>query len=146
MNNRGAAVILACGMAVAWAAPLTCGAQQVRLIPIHPPNPPVRHGGGWRNVNYPGPEKRAENLAKLLALSDEQKEKVQALFIDQDKQSDDIWQDTSLPPAQRTQKLDDLRDATVKKVREILTEEQRKKYDAIAPAAAPRRVGQYVGP
>lgn len=146
MNNRGAAVILACVMAVAWAAPLAWGEQEVRLIPINPPNPPVRHGGGWRNMNYPGPEKRAENLARLIGLSAEQKAKVQALFAEQDKQAREIWEDTSLTEKPRTKKLGDLRDATVKKVRELLTDEQRKKYDAIAPAATPRRVGDYVGP
>lgn len=146
MKYQGAAVILACILALSCAAPLACQDQRIRIIPIHPPNPPVRHGGGWRNMNYPTPEKRAENLAQLLSLSDEQKQKVQTLFVNQDKESDAIWEDSSLSQAQRTRKIDELRDATVKQVRDLLTDEQKRKYDAIAPAPAPRRIVQYDGP
>lgn len=113
---------------------------------IHPPNPPVRHGGGWRNVDYPSPEKRAENLAQLLGLSNEQRQQVVALFIDQEKQSNEILEDSSLTQKQRTTKIDDLRDATVKQVRALLTDEQKKKYDAIAPAKPSHPAVQYVGP
>ena len=109
--------------------------QHVTILPIHPPNPPLNRPHEYRHVrvSYPTPEKRVENLAALLNLTSEQQSKVLALFIGQDAQAKDLWSDTSLSPQSRDKKLDALRDATVQQVRLVLTDQQRLKYDALAP-------------
>lgn len=117
--------------------------QEIRLLPIHPPNPPVDNPNLYRHVRvtFPTPEKRAENLTGLLELSSEQKSKVLALLVDQDKETSALWHDESLSAAARGQKIDELRDATVNKIRGVLDEQQRKKYDSIAPPRpAPKRI------
>ena len=145
MSNRSAPVFLVMIAMILCTGALRASAQG-RLMRIHPPNPPVHHGGGWRNVDYPTPEKRAENLAQLLGLSDEQKQKVVALFTEQDEKSNEILANSSLTQQRRTARIDALRDATVKQVRELLTDEQQKKYDAIAPAKPTRPAEHYDGP
>jgi hypothetical protein len=122
-----------------FAAPASAQVQQqIRILPIHPPNPPVHDPHGYRHVrvSFPSPEQRADNLAQLLGLSSEQKDRIQAIFIDQDKRSTALWDDTSLAAPARIARLEQLRDETVQKVRPVLSTEQRKKYDAIAPAKA----------
>lgn len=110
--------------------------QRTSILRIHPHNPPVNNPHDYRHerASFPTPEKRAENLVQLLGLSSEQKDQVQAIFVDEDKQSTALWADTSLAPQARIGKLDELRDATVQKVRTVLNDDQRKKFDAIAPA------------
>lgn len=135
----GRALVFVAAVAI-FGGPVRAPAQQqgVRILPIHPPNPPLQLPHEYRHVriSYPTPEKRADNLAALLDLSSEQKSNVLALFIDQDKQGKDLWNDPSLTEVSKTRKIDELRDATVQRVRGLLTDEQRKKYDAIAPPKA----------
>lgn len=102
----------------------------IRPQPAPPPNPA---GKRYVEMNYPSPDKRAANLAALLDLTDEQRDKVKDIFIDQEKQSSALWDDQSLEPHDRLKKLDEVRAAAVKKVRDVLTDEQKKKYDALDP-------------
>ncbi len=103
------------------------------------PQTPPGHGqtGRYIDVDYPSPEKRAANLAELLNLTEEQKQKVEAIFLEQDKQTMALWSDESLAADARTKKISQARDAAVKKVRDLLTGEQQKKYDALGPAEKP---------
>ncbi len=112
-------------------------AQRPYRLEMKPQRPPGRNfGRHYEDVVYPTPEKRAANLAELLALTDDQKQKVQAIFADQDKQSFALWADESSSEAVRLRKIAELRDATTKKVRDLLTDEQKKKYVALAAPLA----------
>ena len=106
------------------------------IIRPQTPNPPGPRGR-YVDVDYPSPEKRAANLAELLGLSDEQKNRVQSIFVEQDKQAMAIWSDEKMAADVRDKKLAEARDAALKQVRELLTDEQKKKYDTIAPADRP---------
>ena len=108
-------------------------AQRPYRLEMKPQRPPGRDfGRHYEDVGYPTPEKRAANLGELLTLTDEQKPKVQAIFVEQDKQSFALWADESLTDAARIRKIAELRDATTRKIRDLLTDEQKKKYDALA--------------
>ena len=128
-------LVFVAGMAMLASPALAVQQHEIRILPIHPPNPPLIRPHDYRHVrvSYPTPEKRADNLAELLDLSSEQKSKVLALFVDQDKQGRALWSDLSLSERVRDNRIDELREATVQQVRSFLTDEQRKKYDAIAP-------------
>jgi hypothetical protein len=103
----------------------------VAMASANPAHAGPQRRGRYIDVDYPTPEKRAANLAELLSLSDDQKQKVQAIFADQDKQTLALWSDESLAADARTKKIAEVRDAAMKKVRDLLTGEQKKKYDAI---------------
>jgi hypothetical protein len=115
------------------------GAQQRRpriIIRPQTPNPPGPRGR-YVDVDYPSPEKRANNLAELLGLGDEQKQKVQAIFVEQDKQAMAIWADKKMAGDVRDKKIAETRDTASKQVRDLLTDEQRKNYDALVPPEKP---------
>ena len=107
----------------------------IRPQPAPPPNPAGRR---YVDMDYPSPEKRAANLAELLNLSDEQRDKVKDIFVAHDKQASELWADESLSTQARLKKLAEVRINAVKKVRELLTDEQKKKYDALNPADKPQ--------
>jgi hypothetical protein len=119
------------------ALPASSEPQKPYRLEIRPEAPNAHTHGALRDVRYPTAEQRAANIGQLLGLSKEQQDRVQAIFVDEDKRSTALWQDSSLSAKARTIKLDQLRDQTVHKVRDLLTADQKKKYDAIAPAKPP---------
>jgi hypothetical protein len=106
------------------------------IIRPQTPNPPGPRGR-YVDVDYPSPEKRAANLAELLGLNDEQKNKVQAIFVEQEKQALAIWSDEKMATDVREKKLAEARQAASKQVRDVLTDDQKKKYDALVPSDKP---------
>src|SRR4051794_41848182 len=125
-------VIVATALATMVAVNPVLGSPQRRgriIIRPQTPNPPGPRGR-YIDVDYPSPEKRVDNLSELLSLTDEQKQKALAIFVEQDKQALALWSDEALAADARTKKIDDLRAAAMKKFRDLLTDEQKKKYDA----------------
>ena len=134
-------VVVIVAMAVAAMAasnPAMAQPQRRGRIIIRPqtPNPPGPRGR-YIDVDYPTPEKRVSNLSELLDLTDDQKQKALALFIEQDKQTLALWSDDSLAADARMKKIDELRAAAMKKFRDLLTDEQKKKHDALATEDKP---------
>jgi hypothetical protein len=130
--KRIIAIVAAVVIAMASTNPAQAGPQRRGRIIIRPQIPPAPgQRGRYIDVDYPTPEERAANLAELLNLSGDQKQKVQAIFAEQDKQTLALWSDESLAADARTKKIAEVRDAAMKKVRGLLTGEQKKKYDAI---------------
>ena len=125
-------------VAMAIPNPAQAAPQRRGRIIIRPqtPNPPGPRGR-YIDVDFPTPEKRAANLAELLGLNDDQKQKVQAIFVEQDKQAMALWGDESLTADARNKKIADVRSEAVKKIRDLLSEEQKKKYDAIGTEEKP---------
>lgn len=128
-----AAIVTMAGVCPALAAPQRRGRIIIRPQTPNAPGP----RGRYIDVDYPTPEQRAANLAELLSLTDDQKQKVQAIFVEQDKQALALWSDQSLTADVRTKKIDELREAAMKRVRDLLTEEQKKKYDALSTEEKP---------
>jgi Spy/CpxP family protein refolding chaperone len=130
--KRIIAIVATVVVAMASTNPAQAGPQRRGRIIIRPQIPPAPgQRGRYIDVDYPTPEKRAANLAELLSLTDDQKQKVQAIFADQDKQTLALWSDESLAADARMKKIAEVRDAAMKKARDLLTGEQKKKYDAI---------------
>jgi len=108
------------------------------IIRPQPPPPPGPAGKRYVEMEYPSPDKRAANLAELLGLTDEQRAKVKDIFAEQEKQSAELWSDDSLSIDARSKKLAEVRVGAVKRVREVLTDDQRKQYDALDPSRKPQ--------
>ena len=138
------ALVIACLVTATVTSALPAFAQRKYRLEMKPQRPPgSNYGRHYEDVDYPTPQKRAANLAELLNLTDDQKQKAQAIFLEQDKESFSLWSDESLTEAARNKKIAELRDNTAKKVRDLLTDEQKKKYDALGaggkPVAADKR-------
>ena len=74
---------------------------------------------------------RVENLSKQLNLTDDQKSKGRALFEDEMKQREALRQDASLSREDRFAKMREINESTRKQMDQILTADQKKKYDAM---------------
>ena len=84
---------------------------------------PGQGGGGGR----PSGEQMKERLTRSLGLNEEQQRKLDAIFADTRQQMQ------ALPEQERQQKGPRIREAARVRIREILTPEQRAKYDEMSP-------------
>jgi Spy/CpxP family protein refolding chaperone len=81
-----------------------------------------------------------QRLTQQLALTDDQKPKVQAVLDDQNKQMMELRQDTALSPEDRRTKMAAIRTGVTAKFKEILTPEQFDKYQKMPqPGVRPTR-------
>ena len=107
-----------------------------------PPPPPSDQAGpppmGPRGGRMGG--HRAEMLTKQLNLSPDQAAQVKAIDEDTMKQSMAVRNDTSLSKADQRSKMMDLRKASQDKVRAVLNDEQKTKYDAMRTKMRERRM------
>ena len=83
-------------------------------------------GGGKRG---PSVEERMTRLTEELKLTTEQQPKVKAALEDQQKQMGELRGDTSLSREDRRSKMTSIREATDKKLKEILKPDQWDKYE-----------------
>ena len=81
------------------------------------------------------PEQQFKNLSEQLKLTEDQKPKVKAVLEDQAKQRQEL---RNVAPEDRRAKMQALREETTKKFKEILTEDQFKKYEEIQKAQQQR--------
>jgi periplasmic protein CpxP/Spy len=103
-----------------------------------PATPPAQQdqggpGGGMRGG------RQVEMLTKNLNLTPDQVTQVKAIDDDQMKQMTAVRNDSSLQQADRRQKMMDIRKAGQDKIRAILTDEQKTKYDDMLAKMQARR-------
>ena len=86
----------------------------------------------------------ADVVAERLGLNDEQKAKVNALLQEEQKKRQELFQDKNLKPEERLAKMRELREATTAKVKDLLNDEQKTKWEQMrgirrqpAPPAPP---------
>ncbi|MGB9602893.1 MAG: hypothetical protein ACP5MG_04110 [Verrucomicrobiia bacterium] len=71
---------------------------------------------------------RTEMIARVLNLTDEQKEKAQPIIEEETKKLQELRLKKDLTPQERAAKMREIREATYQKMKPILTEEQWKKF------------------
>jgi periplasmic protein CpxP/Spy len=81
-------------------------------------------GRGPMNV-----DDRVKMLADRLNLNDDQQAKVKSILTDSQKQGQSIRDDNSLSQEDRRDKMRSLRESTNSKIREVLNDDQKKKFD-----------------
>ena len=118
---------LALCTAVAGAVPML--AQDTSAPPMQQDGPP-RGGPGGRG-GMMGGERQMEMMTKQLNLTPEQVTSIKAIEDDSRKQSMALREDTSTPQEQKRDKMMAIRTASMAKVKALLTDEQKTKYDAM---------------
>jgi len=111
------------------AAPMALRAQDQSA----PPPPPQSDGtqpGGRPNMEQMQ-ERQIEHLTKALSLTPDQVSQVRAIDADTMSKMTALRQDTSTPREQKRDKMMQIRSESQAKVRTILTDEQKPKYDAL---------------
>jgi Spy/CpxP family protein refolding chaperone len=79
--------------------------------------------------HLPSLDERVQHMTKMLNLSDDQQTKVKSILQDEHKQMAPLRQDTSLAPEDRHAKFQQIHGATAQKIREVLNDEQKAKFD-----------------
>lgn len=92
------------------------------------PTPLLRTGRQHRNTALPL-DQRVDLLAKEIDLDTTQRIKVKTLLEGQREQVRKVWSDSSVPAAYRISATQAISDRTADQIRELLNEEQRKKYN-----------------
>lgn len=103
--------------------------------PAGGPAPGGMHRHGMRGPNF-------DRLANRLNLTDEQKPKVQAIFESQHKQMRALRQDQSLSRAERMAKMRTIHQATITKLKGVLTVDQFQKFREMRPMMGGPRHGR----
>ena len=105
--------------------------------------PPSPQDGGGRPMGRGGPrqtqERQLEMMTKQLDLTRDQVAQIKAIHADTDKQMMALRDDTSTPQAERREKMMAIRKDSQTKVRALLTDEQKTKYDAMLAKMRERR-------
>ena len=107
-----------------------------------PPTPPTDQAGpppmGPRHGRMGG--RQGERLTRQLNLSPDQAAQVKAIDEDSMKQAMAVRNDTSLSKADQRSKMMDIRKASQDKIRAVLNDEQKTKYDAMQTRMRERRM------
>jgi periplasmic protein CpxP/Spy len=106
------------------------------------PPPPPQDGGG-HPMGRGGPRQRQERqlemMTKQLNLTPDQVSQIKAIYSDTDKQMMALRDDTSAAQADRREKMMVIRRDSQAKIRAVLTDEQKTKYDAMMAMMRERR-------
>jgi Spy/CpxP family protein refolding chaperone len=86
-------------------------------------------GGGQGNHEMPSVDDQVKELTKQLKLTDDQQPKVRDLLQKQQDQRKQVMQDTSIARGDKRSKMHAIHETTTGKIRDLLNDEQKKKYD-----------------
>lgn len=95
-----------------------------------PPPPPPSGQAGWQG-GHGGGEHQMEMLTKQLNLSPDQVTQIKAINQDTMKQAMAVRDDSSIAQADKRSKMMDIRKASQDKIRALLNDDQKTKYDAM---------------
>ena len=116
-------------------------ALRFRPAGVEAPTPSAPAGGaasGAGSGGSPSAEEIRDRLVKGLNLSDDQQKKLEPILQESREQRRGLqW----LPDAERRSKAQKIREAQRARIREILTDEQKPRYDAMAASAGEARSG-----
>jgi Spy/CpxP family protein refolding chaperone len=91
------------------------------------------------------PEQRLEQLDQTLKLTDDQKSKIKPILEDQQKQMDALRSDSSLSQEDRRAKMRSIMQESNGKIRDLLTDDQKKQFDEMQQRRGPGRGGRGPG-
>ena len=85
--------------------------------------------GHGKRGQMPSPEAQLKHLTEALNLTDNQQTAVRAILDDTHKQAETVAADKSLSPEDHKAKMRTLHEAAHAKIRDILNDDQKKKFD-----------------
>ncbi len=121
MNLSKSSLITALTLAFLAVAPMTRGQDSKDQKSDAKPERPA---AGQRERRGPGGANSFERVAERLKLTDEQKTKLQPIYQEEISKLRDLRQDTALTAEQRRDKVRELREQYLAKMKPILTTEQ----------------------
>jgi Spy/CpxP family protein refolding chaperone len=103
-------------------------------------NPPPQGGGENQGPRrgMPSVDDQVKNLTEKLALTDDQQAKVKTILEDRSSQMQKLMQDDSMSREDKMAKARTLRDTTNGKISDVLTGDQKKKFDDMQKEAQER--------
>jgi Spy/CpxP family protein refolding chaperone len=134
------AAVLALCTATLSAAPMMMAQDNTAPPPQQQDNMGPPSGGHGRRG-----ERQVEMLTKRLDLTPDQVTQVKAIDADQMSQMKALRDDTSTPQADKRSKMMAIRQASQDKIRNVLTDEQKPKYDAMLAKMQQRRQNRQGG-
>jgi periplasmic protein CpxP/Spy len=122
-----------------WTAVLALGTTAVSSVPLMAQDTPAPASQQQDQAGPPrdrrggpgGEEHQLERLTKKLNLTTDQVTQVKAIEDDSRKQSMAVREDNSIAGPDKRAKMMDIRKASQDKIRALLTDEQKPKYDAM---------------
>lgn len=127
------------GEAGRWMPQLVLALASACLVPAHGATGAQDSAGEApalqvsRHRNGAGLEERIRTLSKALDLDARQQNKLRNVLESQREQIRRVWRDRSVPAAQRVSATRAINDQTGDRIRALLNEEQRKKYNPARP-------------
>jgi Spy/CpxP family protein refolding chaperone len=105
-------------------------------------------GGGHGGMGHPmmSVDDRVNELNKQLSLSDGQKEQVRGILQDQQDQIKQLMQDSSISHQDKMSKMRSIHQASNGKIRDLLNDEQKKKFDDYLQKQQQRMQQHHGGP
>jgi len=102
------------------------------LAAVAQSNPPAQGGGGNQPQGQRGPmsvDDQLKNLTDRLSLTADQQGKIKPILEDRNQQMQALRNDQSLTQDDRRTKGRAIQEASTQKIRDVLTDDQKKKYD-----------------
>jgi Spy/CpxP family protein refolding chaperone len=93
-----------------------------------PPGGPPPDAFG-SSAEIPSVNSQTRKLTKLLNLTDEQKGKVRSIFEEQKKQYEKLDRDETISEGELTWSVEELQKTTSARIREVLSEDQKARFD-----------------
>lgn len=133
---------------LALSAALLCSMPMVAQDNSAPPPPPQDNAGPppQGHMGRRGGDRELKRMTKELNLSPDQVSQIQAINQDTGKQMMALHDDSSLSQDDRRSKMMDIRKASQDKIRGVLNDDQKTKYDAMLQRMREHRRGGNDGP
>jgi len=107
-----------------------------------PQAPSGEHMRQWHRMT---PDEELQRLDKSLKLTDDQKSQIKPILEDRQKQMESFHSDTSLSPEDRMGKIRSLMKESNGKIRDLLNDDQKKKFDEMQQQGRGRMGGHGPG-
>lgn len=135
-GTRRLMAVMVCGLALG-AAPVF--AQETQAAPAATQNEPTPGIGGPHHGHGPMEDRRIEHMTKALNLTPDQVTQIKAIDTSAHDQMRALHEDTTTAPADKRAKMMAIHEDSMTKVRAVLTDEQRTKFDAMQARMKERR-------
>ena len=93
------------------------------------PAPAPAPEGGQAARHQPDPNRQVKMMTKRLNLTQDQQNQILPILSDRQQQFESIRNDSSLSPKDRHSKMQSLREDSESKIKAVLTDDQKQKYD-----------------
>jgi len=131
-------------LVIILALPIDCLVPSRAFAENQKPGDVAPHPQTRRQRNRPSLDDRVSHLAKSLDLSEPQQSAVKNILEQRRQQILRIQGDASISGSTRISQIRALHEGTVERIRSVLNEEQKKKYDLLATQRIPANQGPSV--